>query len=328
MDFALTDEQEMVRQTARELFAKECTLDFVRRAWSDRGVAASLWRDQLGGWLDLAAGELVDVMLFIEEYGRAVAPGAFFASLLAAQVAAAGGRELSGSATVAVSGPDGIWVPHEHSSKHFVPSAGEVDEIVVVGGSPAAPILAVVPAHELPRTEVDQMDRLRPQYRVDTGALGAGEAIDPTAWAHAVERALVTCAAELIGVGRWLLDTSVAYAKERVQFDRPIGSFQGLQWKLVDAALELERAAAAVSYAAMCVDADDGDRHRAVHGAKAEAGLAARVCARTGMQVHGGIGYTWEYGLHFWLRRAYAGDAFMGPSAVHHDRLAEFLFDS
>ena len=172
------------------------------------------------------------------------------------------------------------------------------------------------------------MDRLRRQFRVDTTGARAGEPLDPAAWQHAIERALVTCSAELIGVGRWLLDTSVAYAKERVQFDRPIGSFQGLQWELVDAALELERAAAAVAYAAMCVDADDPDRHRAVHGAKAEAGRAARACARTGMQVHGGIGYTWEHGLHFWLRRAYAGDAFMGPAAYHHDRLAELIFDS
>jgi alkylation response protein AidB-like acyl-CoA dehydrogenase len=76
----------------------------------------------------------------------------------------------------------------------------------------------------------------------------------------------------------------------------------------------------------MCVDADDPDRQRAVHAAKAEAGLAARRCARTGTQVHGGLGYTWEHGLHFWLRRAYAGDAFLAPSAYHHDRLAELLF--
>jgi alkylation response protein AidB-like acyl-CoA dehydrogenase len=69
------------------------------------------------------------------------------------------------------------------------------------------------------------------------------------------------------------------------------------------------------------------ERRRAVHIAKAEAGLAARVCARTRMQVHGGVGYTFEHGLHYWLRRAYAGDAFMGPSSHHHDCLADFLFD-
>lgn len=328
MDFTLSDEQEMVRDTARELFAKECTIDFVRSAWKQPSLAVGLFDRHLSDWLELASADAVDLMLFALEHGRAIAPGPFFASLLAAQVASATGRDLSGSASVAVSGSDGTWTPNEDATKHFVPSAADVDEILVVSGSPDAPRLALVAQAEVALTEVEQMDRLRCQYRVDTSGVAAGESIDPAAWRHALERALVTCSAELIGVGRWLLDASVDYAKERVQFDRPIGSFQGLQWMLVDAALELERAAAAVSYAAMCIDADDSDRHRAVHGAKAEAGLAARACARTGMQVHGGIGYTFEHGLHYWLRRAYAGDAFMGPSSHHHDCLAELLFDT
>jgi alkylation response protein AidB-like acyl-CoA dehydrogenase len=328
MDFTLSDEQEMVRDTARELFAKECTIDFVRSAWKQPSLAVGLFDRHLSDWLELASADAVDLMLFALEHGRAIAPGPFFASLLAAQVASATGRDLSGSASVAVSGSDGTWTPNEDATKHFVPSAADVDEILVVSGSPDAPRLALVAQAEVALTEVEQMDRLRCQYRVDTSGVAAGESIDPAAWRHALERSLVTCSAELIGVGRWLLDASVDYAKERVQFDQPIGSFQGLQWMLVDAALELERAAAAVSYAAMCIDADDPDRHRAVHGAKAEAGLAARACARTGMQVHGGIGYTFEHGLHYWLRRAYAGDAFMGPSSHHHDCLAELLFDT
>jgi alkylation response protein AidB-like acyl-CoA dehydrogenase len=237
VDFALTDEQEMVRETARELFANECSIDFIRRAWDDRAVAARLFDEQLSEWMELAASDVVDVMLFVEEYGRAVAPGEFFASLLAAQVAQAAGRELAGSATVAVSGPDGTWTPHDDATKHFVPSASEVGEIVVIGGSSDAPKFALLPASELAKTEVAQMDLLRPQYRVEVPAAATFEAIDPVAWQHAVERALVVCSAELIGVGRWLLDTSVEYAKERVQFDRPIGSFQGLQWELFDAAL-------------------------------------------------------------------------------------------
>lgn len=327
MDFRLTDEQEMVRDTARELFTKECSIDVVRAAWGDTAPGATLWQRHLSEWMELASADVVDVALFVEEHGRAAAPGPFFPSLLAAQVAAAAGRELGGSATVAVSGADGSWTPNEESLKHFVPAAEEVDELLVVTGSPATPCVAAVRADSLPRHEVEQMDRGRRQYRVDTAGAPAGEPVDPAAWRHARERALVICSAELIGVGRWLLDTSVEYAKQREQFDRPIGSFQGLQWELVDAALELERAAAAVAYAAMCVDADDADRHRAVHGAKAEAGRAARTCARTGMQVHGGVGYTFEHGLHYWLRRAYAGDAFMAPADWHHARLAELLFD-
>jgi len=196
-----------------------------------------------------------------------------------------------------------------------------------VSRSAEQPRVALVKASDVVVAPVDQLDRLRPQFRVDTRRVSESRTVDAGAWRHAYERALVTCAAELVGVGRRLLDSSVAYAKEREQFDRPIGSFQGLQWELVDAALELERADAQVAYAAMCVDANDPDRARAVHAAKAEAGIAARTCARTGMQVHGGIGYTWEQGLHYWLRRAYAGDAFMGPAAHHHDCLTSLLFE-
>jgi alkylation response protein AidB-like acyl-CoA dehydrogenase len=197
---------------------------------------------------------------------------------------------------------------------------------VVVSGSPQAPRVAVVAAEQVAVAEVAQLDLLLRQYCVDVSGACRGRDISPHAWQRVVQRALVTVAAELVGVGRYLLDSAIDYAKVREQFGRPIGSFQGLQWKLVDAALELERASAAVSYAAMCVDADAPEATHAVHSAKLEAGGAARRCARTSLQVHGGIGYTWEHGLHYWLRRAYAGDAFMGPADYHAQRLAELLF--
>jgi len=328
LDFTLTEEQHSVCEAARELFRAECPLDLVRRAWDAPGGATESLDRHLLGWLELGGGDLVDASLFVEQVGRAVAPGPFFASLLATQVARAAGIELERTASVAVSASDGIWNPHPDPVKHFVPCAREVDAIVVVSGSREAPRISVARAMELPAAEVEQMDRLRRQYRVDTAGVPVDVPIDPVAWRHAVERALVLCASELIGVARGLHERSIAHARERVQFGRPIGAFQGLQWMLVDSALELERAAAAVGYASMCIDADDADRSRAVHVAKAEAGLAARRCARTSTQIHGGIGYTWEHGLHYWLRRAYAGDAFMGPAAYHHDRLAELLFDA
>jgi alkylation response protein AidB-like acyl-CoA dehydrogenase len=76
----------------------------------------------------------------------------------------------------------------------------------------------------------------------------------------------------------------------------------------------------------MCIDADDTDEHRATHVAKAAAGTAARHCAKVGLQVHGGIGYTWEHDLHLYLRRAYASDDLLGDVAWHHDRLADDVF--
>jgi alkylation response protein AidB-like acyl-CoA dehydrogenase len=334
MDFSLTDEQRMIQHTARTLLGKECSLDLVRSAWDNPALAEPLWQDHLQEWLGLAEQSTADVSLFMEEYGRALVPGVYFPSLLAAFAANAIEVTLSGSATVAVAGADGFWIPNGETTKHFVPCAGQVDEIVVIHGSPEKPSISIVAAERVALTPVDQLDRLRPQYQVavpdidhrSERGVARGSDISPQAWQQVVQRALVATAAELVGVGRHLLDSAVAYAKEREQFGRPIGSFQGLQWKLVDAALELERAAAAVAWAAMCVDANTADAAVAVHSAKLEAGSAARRCARTSLQLHGGIGYTWEHGLHFWLRRAYAGDAFMGSSDYHARCLADVLF--
>jgi hypothetical protein len=330
MDFTLTEEQRIIQHTARALFTRECPLSLVRSAWEDPGVAQPLWLAHLRDWLALSEQSLADTTLFMQEYGRALVPGVFFPSLLAAYAASTVDATLGGAATVAIAGADGYWIPNEEHTKHFVTAAAQVQEVVVVSGSALAPRVAVVSAAQVAMSEVDQLDRLRPVYRVDVTGTGSshdkGHDISPQAWQRVVHRALVTVAAELVGVGQHLLDSAIEYARVREQFGRPIGSFQGLQWKLVDTALELERAVAAVSYAAMCVDAGVTEAPLAVHSAKLEAGGAARRCARTSLQVHGGIGYTWEHGLHYWLRRAYAGDAFMGPSDYHAQRLASLLF--
>jgi alkylation response protein AidB-like acyl-CoA dehydrogenase len=326
MDFTLTEEQQLIQQTARSLFSRECSLDLVKAAWEEPAAARPLWDSHLSDWQGIADQPLTDMTLFMEEHGRALAPGVFFPSLLAAYAAQTMDETLGGSATVAVAAPDGYWLPHGDDRKHFVPCAAQVDQVVVVNGSPGAPRLALVPSGELGLAPVDSMDRLRPVYEVQVKDAAGGREVSPQDWQRVCFRALVAVSAELVGVGRHLLESTVAYVKERHQFGRPVGSFQGLQWKLVDIALALERAAAAVSFAAMCVDAGAEEAARAVHGAKLEAGTAARQCARTGLQLHGGIGYTWEHGLHFWLRRAYAGDAFMGPADYHARCLADLVF--
>jgi alkylation response protein AidB-like acyl-CoA dehydrogenase len=110
-----------------------------------------------------------------------------------------------------------------------------------------------------------------------------------------------------------------------VQFGKPIGSFQAIQHKLADMALAVERASSAVYYAAMCIDADDPDRWRAAHVAKAAAGAAATRAAKDGIQIHGGIGYTWDHDLHLYIRRAYTSEHLLGTAGWHHDRLADLL---
>jgi alkylation response protein AidB-like acyl-CoA dehydrogenase len=125
-----------------------------------------------------------------------------------------------------------------------------------------------------------------------------------------------------MGTVRWLFDTTLAYAKARVQFDRPIGSFQAVQHKLANMALVREQAWSAVYYAAMTIDASDPDVQRAAHVAKVMAGEAAKVNAKDAIQIHGGIGYTWEHGLHVLLKRAALDRSLFGSPAAHRARLA------
>jgi alkylation response protein AidB-like acyl-CoA dehydrogenase len=319
MDFTLTDEQSMLRDTARALFAKEAPTTLARACIADAHGADGLWAGQLSGWMELAGTDLVDLTLFMEEYGRALVPGAFLPTLLAAQFAPVADGVTS---TLAMAGADGYWVPRDGATRTFVPEAELVDTITVVSSGS----VVTVPAAEVTMHAVETMEMTRhfATIEVPTGLAWSPLTVDQMT--AATERCTVIVAAELIGVARWLLDTSVEYSKERIQFDKPIGSFQGLQWKMADAALALERAAAAVSYAAMCVDADDADRHRAVHGARAEAGTAGKRVATDAMAVHGGIGYTYEHDLHLYLRRAFAAEGLFGTVSWHIDRLADLLF--
>ncbi|MEY2449198.1 MAG: hypothetical protein QOH79_2674, partial [Acidimicrobiaceae bacterium] len=172
--------------------------------------------------------------------------------------------------------------------------------------------------------QIGSVDWSRRIFEVDVPPGGTSTTADVEAW---LERATVALAAELVGTARWLLHTTIEYAKQRVQFDVPIGSFQAIQHKLANMSLAVERAVSATYYAAMAIDADDPDRHRAAHVAKAAAGRAATLCAKDGIQIHGGIGYTWEHDLHLYIRRAYGSEHLLGTSGWHHDRLAALLLD-
>jgi alkylation response protein AidB-like acyl-CoA dehydrogenase len=317
VDFTLTDEQELLRDTARRLFEKECPPALVRAHADDPAAVDPLW-PELEQWVALAEGPLTDLCLFAQEAGAALLPGPFFATavLYASLV-----DSVDGTGTVALAGTDGHWVVNDDPVKTFVLEADVVDEIAFV--LPGPRLLRAGGEHALRRVET--LDTSRRVFEVEVPT-GDAVDLDPQVVVDVVERATVALAAELVGTAQRLLDLSVEYAKERVQFDQPIGAFQAIQHKLADMALAVERATAAVYYAAMAIDADDPDRHRATHVAKAAAGEAATRAAKDGIQVHGGIGYTWEHDLHLYIRRAYASEHLLGPRAWHHDRLADLLF--
>ena len=329
MDFTLSPDQELLRDTARQLLRRECPPELLRAYIEDPAAADPLWR-HLRDFAALGDGPLTDLCLFAEETGYVAAPGPFFpTAALFSPLLGALGHELLAPAvagevtgTVAVAGTDGVWQANDDRVKTFVPEADRVDWVAVVSSGPAVTLVQSPPTRP-----VATVDFSRRMFEVEVGTdAGPGQSVDPEAFETVLERATVALAAEMAGTARRLFDMALAYAKERVQFDVPIGSFQAIQHKLAEVALDLERATSAVYYAAMAIDAKDADRQRATHVAKAAAGAAATRAAKDSIQIHGGIGYTWEHDLHLFIRHAYGSEAWLGTRDWHHDRLAELLF--
>jgi alkylation response protein AidB-like acyl-CoA dehydrogenase len=307
MDFSLTDDQQLLRETARKLLERECPPALVRAHIDDPSAYEPLWR-HLSEYTALGAGPCADACLFLEETGYVAAPGPFLATMFYASLAEDDGDTTG---TVALVGDP---------THPYVLEAERVERVAVVLPGPA---LAIVDAPSI--TFVPTVDTSRRLFTIDATSIDALPLAAGTldAWR---DRAHALLAAEMVGTARRIFDMTLSYAKERRQFDVPIGSFQAIQHKLADMSLVLERATAAVHYAAMTVDAADDDRAKACHVAKAAAGEAARRILKDGIQIHGGIGYTWEHDLHLFLRRATADEYLLGTTGWHHDRLADALF--
>ncbi len=328
MNFSFTDDQLLLRDTARQLLAAECPPSVLRAHLDDLAAADALWT-HVADFVPLGVGPMVDLCVFMEELGFVAAPVPFLATacLYAPLLDAVGEHDLdavldgSASGTVALAGADGVWHPNGESRKTFVPDAARVDLVAAIGVDGAVTLLASPPAQR-----VETLDSTRCLYDVETAVPGTSAGtITRRALDAVLARATVALAAEMVGTARRLFTMTLDHAKVRVQFDVPIGSFQAVQHKLADVSLDVERAWSAVYYAAMTLDAGDDDAARAVHVAKAAAGQAVTRAAKEGIQIHGGIGYTWEHDLHLFIRRAYGAEALLGPTGWHHDRLADLL---
>jgi alkylation response protein AidB-like acyl-CoA dehydrogenase len=322
MDFTLTDDQHLLRETARKLLDKECPTSVVRAHIDDSDAFRPLW-EHTREYIALGSGPMTDLGLFLEETGFVAAPGPFLATTLFASLT---GEENVG--TVAIAGASGEWTPNDEPIKTFVLEADRVDRIAIVGAGPALSVIdAPDPAGDALRF-VATVDFSRRTFELDTDAVALEpRPLAPEALAEWLDRAYISLAAEMVGTARRIFTMTLEYAKERKQFDVPIGSFQAIQHKLADMSLALQRATAAVHYAGMSVDAGDPARAKACHVAKAAAGEAARRILKDGIQIHGGIGYTWEHDLHLFLRRATADEFLLGTTGWHLDRLADLLLD-
>jgi hypothetical protein len=311
MDFTLSADQQLLADTARRLFDKECPPSLVRAHIDDPDAYAPLWR-HVREYAALGAGPATDCCLFLDAAGHAAAPGPLLATLLYTSLVGGDGDDVGTVALV---------------DDPTMPFVLEVDRVERVAFVLAGPRLAVVDAGDVTTSFVETVDFSRRLFAVDVDATTLAAApLAPDAYAAWRDRAHACLAAEMTGTARRIFTMALQYAKERYQFDVPIGSFQAIQHKLAEMSLVLERATAAVQYAAMTVDAAAPDRGRACHVAKAAAGEAARRIAKDGIQIHGGVGYTWEHDLHLYLRRAIADEYLLGTTGWHHDELAASLF--
>jgi alkylation response protein AidB-like acyl-CoA dehydrogenase len=314
MDFSLTEDQQLLRDTAAKLLGRECPPAVVRAHIDDVAVYEPLWR-HLREYTALGAGPASDLCLFLEQTGYVAAPGPFLACALYTSLCGSDGETTGTVAFV------------DDPMNPFVLEVDRVEQLAVVGPGPTIAVIETKRVRDRLRF-VGTVDFSRRVFQFDGSDLDlAFESIDPDRFDAWRDRAHVSIAAEMTGTARRIFDMALAYAKERVQFDRPIGSFQAIQHKLADMSLALQRATAAVQYAAMTCDAAAGDRTLACHSAKAAAGEAARRILKDGAQIHGGIGYTWEHDLHLYLRRATADEDMLGTTSWHLDRIADLLFD-
>jgi alkylation response protein AidB-like acyl-CoA dehydrogenase len=335
MDFRFTEDQLTFRDAVRDFLDGECTPARIRPLMDSADAGAAQYRAQLaelglaglvlaeehGG---LGLGE-IDAVLPAEECGRAAVPGALFdsiavaAPLLAAASPALGAEWLpqvaAGTATLAVG----------HSVNPFVLDAGIADLFLLGSDSE----IHAVPRAAVSISPLPSVDPLRRPAKVDWSPspdtlIAQGDRARDL-WATALDQAALYAAADLIGATQRMLDMAVEYAKNREQFGRPIGSFQAVKHLLADVQVKLTFARPVVYYAAYALAHGLPDRSVRVSHAKAAASDAATLAARRTLQTHGAMGYTFEYDLQIWLKRAWAGAACWGTAAWHRGRIGQAI---
>ena len=341
MRFALTDDQVEFRDAVRGLLADTCPPEAVRAAWAvgredSEGADADTPDGRVpGAWAALAdmgvlglmvpesAGGLgmtdEDMVPLLMEAGRVGLPDPLSSTayVAAAQLAAVGGfdDELAQLAAGDLSVSVGF------GSKCLVPNA-ETADVFLLADALGTGGAHLVPAGSERVVPVDSVDGTRDLARV-TWEPSAGQ---PAGTAQdLLDRAALGAAAQLVGLGRTMVEMTVAYAAERQQFGVPIGSFQAVKHHLANASMGIEFAEPLVLRAANSLTHGDPDASVHVSMAKAKASDAAKAAASVALQCHGGIGYTVEYDLHLYMKRAWALAVEAGDAEFHRTRVRSFL---
>ena len=365
MEFGLSEDQQTLKKSAREFLEAEAGIALARRMLEDdTGFEPALWAHMAElGWMGIAIGEadggvglgMLELALLLEEMGRVALPSPYYSTVaLAAPVVAAlagpalraevlgavaagerkltlafaeesGSFDATGIAAVATGSGD-MWTIT--GRKMFVSDAHLADQIVVLARTGAGIGAFLVSASDCEITQSDSLDRTRRLSVVTLDGVAARPLGGDDAWddiGRALDRAAVGLAAEATGVADAVMNRSVAYVKDRNQFGRPIATFQAVSHKCADMLIATESARSTTYFAAWALDEATPDAPLAAATAKAAATTGAMRVCEDGIQVHGGIGFTWEHDMHIWYRRAKLCELLLGPAPVWRERVASLL---
>jgi alkylation response protein AidB-like acyl-CoA dehydrogenase len=357
VDFELGPDHRALSDAARAYLARRWGVDRMLAAldappatidedvWTE--VGSMQWPgiavpEELGG----SGGDLVGAAVLCEEAGRALFPGPLQSAIAAAAVLVRSSDELlpkrvlpdvcAGRTrmTIALDELARAWEdvatkavdgPVVSGTKLAVPDATGAELLLVAAEDGLLVVAAAadgVTITQMTRFDAQSIAEVRLDDVLAEGIAGDARLVR---YAHDVRSALV--AADLLGTADAVLERTTAYAKERKQFGRPIGSFQAVGHRLADMLMRVEVARGLVWGACLALDERRPDASALVSAAKAWASDTAVTVTEDAVQLHGGIGYTWELGLHLWVRRASANAATAGTAQEHRDRIARLLED-
>jgi alkylation response protein AidB-like acyl-CoA dehydrogenase len=359
MEFGLNESQEILRHSARSFFAGECPMSEVRRLMeTDTAYDVTLWRklaeqgytgitfpEEYGG---VGLGK-VELILLMEEAGRALLPGPFFSTVVlsgsvidvvgtAEQKRRRLGAICRGEAraTVAILENSASWDLNDikmsavegklSGEKLFVSDAAIADWILVLVRNGVFLVEKGAPGVRI--SPMTSMDLTRKLYTIQLHDTPAERLGDLAAAMPAIDVATAALVAEMVGGMQRTLDVTVEYAKTRKQSGKIIGSFQAVQHQCADMYLETESSRSAAYYAAWALQENVPDAAAAVSIAKIFASDAGRTVGNRGIQIHGGMGFTWENDLHLYYRRAKASETAFGDATFHRERLACLAIDT
>jgi alkylation response protein AidB-like acyl-CoA dehydrogenase len=326
MHFDFTDDQRSIKSTAKEFLAARYKPEKLRALAEAGEYDDSIWNEMRElGWAGIFVDEehegqglgMVELTILMEELGYALAPSPFLSNAAAGlMIQHAGSDEqkqkwLPGIASGETLGTVGIV---KDGAAPLVPDAGTASVFVLVDDG-----RATLQTYANGMAVIETIDSTRRFYHVP---VEDGEPLpgDPQ---HGLDRISVAVAAELTGVAQRTMEMAVDYAKERKQFERPIGAYQAVSHRCAQMLMEVENARALTYFAAYAADHEPDELSLAASSAKAYASDAGWRVSASSLQVHGGIGFTWEHDLHFFLKRAKTDGHLFGSARLHRDRVAD-----